>query len=126
MQNNSNFSVTHGMSRTMVQVPITGDPALIAKSVEELLAKEGYAVKPYDKAGPAETVWKKGTGFLTAMKFIKLDFQPNMLVIFGWTAAGLGSKITSEMPLEGIIGAAPKKSCLKTVVKAAKLAQSIK
>ena len=125
MQHNSTYSVNHGSTRTVVQVPIAGDPALINQSLEQLLTKEGYAVKPYSRKGIQETVWKKGTGFLTAMKFIRLDYQPNMLVISGWVAAGMGSASMEEMPLKGILAAAPKKSCLKTVEKVAQLAQSM-
>ena len=122
---NTTYTINHSKNRTFVQVPITGDPNAIDSAVAQLLQQEGYALTQYNETGLNETVWKKGTGMATAMKFIKLLYQPNMLVISGWTCAGVGSVTVNEMPLKGIVGAVPKKSCMTTIKMVAQVAQSV-
>ena len=125
MADNTNYTVTHNKNRTFVQVPITGDPCAIDSAVAQLLRQEGYALTQYNETGLNETVWKKGTGMATAMKFIKLFYQPNILVISGWTSSGIGSITVNEMPLKGIVGAVPKKSCMNTIKMVVQIAQSV-
>ena len=125
MADQTNYTVTHNKNRTFVQVPITGDPNAIDNAVAQLLRQEGYELTQYNETGLNETVWKKGTGMATAMKFIKLFYQPNILVISGWTSSGIGSITVNEMPLKGIVGAVPKKSCMNTIKMVVQLAQSV-
>ena len=62
-----------------------------------------------------ENVWKKGTGFLTAMQFIKIDFSSNEFTISAWVQAGLGSVGGNEMDLTGVVAAIPKKQLLNVI-----------
>lgn len=125
MADQTNYTVTHNKNRTFVQVPITGDPNAIDNAVAQLLRQEGYELTQYNETGLNETVWKKGTGMATAMKFIKLFYQPNILIISGWTSSGIGSITVNEMPLKGIVGAVPKKSCMNTIKMVVQIAQSV-
>lgn len=124
MQNNTSYTINHTKTRTFVQVPIAGDPNAINTALSALLTQEGYSMTQYAEGSAPELVWKKGTGFATAMKFIKLMYQPNMLLINAWTSSGIGSLTIGEMSLTGGFGAIPKKSCMKTVEKVIQLAQS--
>ena len=125
MADQTNYTVTHNKNRTFVQAPITRDPHAIDNAVAQLLRQEGYELTQYNETGLNETVWKKGTGMATAMKFIKLFYQPNILVISGWTSSGIGSITVNEMPLKGIVGAVPKKSCMNTIKMVVQIAQSV-
>ena len=125
MADQTNYTVTHNKNRTFVQVPITGDPNAIDNAGAQLLRQEGYELTQYNETGLNETVWKKGTGMATAMKFIKLFYQPNILIISGWTSSGIGSITVNEMPLKGIVGAVPKKSCMNTIKMVVQIAQSV-
>lgn len=119
------YTINHSKNRTFVQVPITGDPNAINNAVSQLLQQEGYSLTQYNETGLNETVWKKGTGMATSMKYIKLFYQPNMLVITGWTCDGIGSITVNEHPLKGIFGAVPKQSCMNTIKMVAQIAQSV-
>lgn len=119
------YTINHSKNRTFVQVPITGDPNAINNAVSQLLQQEGYSLTQYNETGLNETVWKKGTGMATSMKYIKLFYQPNMLVITGWTCDGIGSITVNEHPLKGIFGAVPKQSCMNTIKMVAQTAQSV-
>ena len=120
-----NYTINHSKNRTFIQVPITGDPNAINNIAAQVLQQEGYFLSQYNETGLNETVWKKGTGMATAMKYIKLLFQPNMLIISGWTCAGVGSVTVNEMPLNGFVGAIPKKSCMKSIEKVIAAIQSV-
>lgn len=78
-----------------------------------ILNSDGY--KQIDRNG--ETVWKKGTGAMTAMHFIKLEYQDGDLIISGWVQIGLGSSGLNDMDLTGFVSALPKKSTFKTIQK---------
>ena len=125
MQNNPNYTINHTKNRNFVQVPISADPALVNNALSGLLTQEGYSVINYTENGVNEVVWKKGIGLASAMKFIELLYQPNLLTIVAWVSSGIGSWTTSEMSLKGVFGSVPKKSCMKTVEKAIQTAQSI-
>ena len=125
MQNNPTLNVSHSKYRTYVQVPIAGDPNAVDAAVRACLSNEGFHPIKYTDTGREELVWKKGTGFATAMKFIQLTYQPNLLVISAWTSSGIGSLTFFEMSLDGGYGLIPKKSCMKSVKRAAQAAQSV-
>lgn len=88
------------MARTVVNLPINQDANQLHESIKQLLTANGYKETTYKKN---EIVWKKGIGLLTAIRFIKLDYQGNMLCISGWIWS-LG-----EHALKGFYGCAIKK-----------------
>lgn len=59
-----------------------------------------------------ETVWKCGKGFLTAMKYIKLEFSgEHTMLISGWVRSVGGG----EQDLSGVVAAIPKKQILNVI-----------
>ena len=74
--------------------------------INNILSKNGFKQTTINSG---ENVWKKGTGFLTAMQFIKIDFSSNEFTISAWVQAGLGSVGGNEMDLTGVVAAIPKK-----------------
>lgn len=59
-----------------------------------------------------ENVWKCGVGFLTAMKYIKIEFASNnTLIISGWIRPVLGK----EQNLEGTVCCVPKRQVMKII-----------
>ena len=76
-----------------------------------ILQANGFKEVSYN----GETVWKKGTGLLTAMQYIKIEFTDTTLVVSGWVQAGVGSVGGNEMALNGIVAAVPKKSVMKVI-----------
>lgn len=58
---------------------------------------------------------EKGTGLLTAMQYIKIEFTDTTLIVSGWVQAGVGSAGGNEMALNGIVAAVPKKSVMKVI-----------
>lgn len=63
-----------------------------------------------------EEVWKKGTGLMTAIQYIKPEYEGNTLKISAWVQVGAGNLIGGkERDLSGITGAAPKKSLKNTI-----------
>ena len=125
MQNNQPYVITHSQSRTFVQVPISVDPNLLNNALAALLSDKGYSQTVYKESGVQEVVWKKGTGMASAMKYIKLMYQPNMLIISGWLCPGMFSLTICEIPLKGGYAFIPKKSCMKIVEKLAQTALTI-
>lgn len=108
--------------RTSVNLPIPADANALHQAIVNLLTSEGYQQYTYPKTG--ELVWKKGIGFLTAMRFMKLDYQPGVLILSGWVAGGFADLIGREMPLEGAVAAVPKKMAKTTFDNIQKLAAS--
>ena len=125
MQNNPGYTITHNAGRTFVQMPLYADPNAVNNALSAMLSGEGFSLTHYKESGRDELVWKKGTGMATSMKYIKLFYQPNMLVITGWTCDGIGSITVNEHPLKGIFGAVPKQSCMNTIKMVAQTAQSV-
>lgn len=101
------------MSRSIFHTKTTLLEKEIADIVTALLEKDGY----HEIERDGEIVWKKGTGAMTAMHFIKLEYFPGDFVISGWVQAGIGSKGFDDMDLTGFIAAIPKKSTFKTIQK---------
>ncbi len=59
-----------------------------------------------------EDVYKCGVGFLTAMKYIKIEYAAeNIAHISGWVRAVAGK----EMDLNGIVAVIPKKQVKKVI-----------
>ena len=124
MQNNPGYTITHNAGRTFVQMPLYADPNAVNNALSAMLSGEGFSLTHYKESGRDELVWKKGTGFATAMKFIKLEYQPNMLIISGWICPGMFTLTICEVSLKsGLYAAIPKKSCMKVVQKAIQVVQ---
>ena len=49
------------------------------------------------------------------MQYIKIEFEENLLIVSGWVQSGLGNKGGSEMALNGVVAAVPKKSVMKVI-----------
>lgn len=81
--------------------------------IKEILNQDGY----HEIERNGEALWKKGTGAMTAMHFIKIDYVPGDLIISGFVQIGLGSVGLNEMDLTGVSGKIPKKSTFQTVQK---------
>lgn len=79
------------------------------RKVSELLRKKGY--KSITEHG--ENVWKCGVGFLTAMKYIKIEFEGNnTMLISGWVRVICGN----EQDLKGaFVCVVPKKQVLDVI-----------
>lgn len=99
------------MARTTVKVTFHQPQDLIDQHVREVLIGDDYREIDYNR----EVVWKKGTGLMTAMHYIKLEYQDNTLIISGWVQIGIGSVGGKEHALSGITASIPKKSVLKTI-----------
>lgn len=82
------------------------------RKVEYVLQRKGFHQETI-KSG--EHVWKKGIGFFTAMKFIKVDYAADKILLSAWVQVGLGSIGGGEMDLTGVTGAIPKKQLMKVI-----------
>lgn len=99
-------------SRTVVTIPYhcTLDEAQQKASV--FLTGSGFKQTTIPTG---ELVWKKGTGMMTAMQFLKLDYAPDEITLSAWIQAGVGSLTGGEMPLTGVVGAVPKRQLLGVI-----------
>jgi hypothetical protein len=101
------------MARTILDIPLRGDPAAADSVVKTILINDGYRDVPYN----AEIVWKKGTGMMTAMHYIKVEYMGNVLRLSGWVQIGVGALGGKERDLSGFTATVPKKSVKKTMEK---------
>ena len=60
------------MGRTFRRVYPRCDIATAQQRINYILVSKGYHITPY-RTG--EMVWKKGTGLMTAMHYIKVDYS---------------------------------------------------
>ena len=102
------------MARTFLDIPFSGDPQTVDAVVRQTLTIDNYREIPYG----AEIVWKMGTGLMTAMHYIKVEYPAaNTLRLAGWVQIGLGSVGGKERDLTGFTGIIPKKSVQATMEK---------
>jgi len=101
------------MARSTFKAQYAGDANAAKASAEAVAKAAGYSLKDYY----GEQVWKKGSGFWTAMKFMKFEYDANEMTIQGWVQAGLGSVGGSEMDLDGFVAAVPKSGLKKLINK---------
>lgn len=101
------------MARTFFDIPLTQDPRAVDNLMRSILTADGYHEISYN----SEVVWKKGTGAMTAMHYIKLEYYTYILRIAGWVQVGLGSAGGKERDLTGFTCAIPKQSVKKTIEK---------
>lgn len=95
------------MARTIVEVKYSNFEETRNKIVN-LLQMNGYKNITENN----ESVWKCGIGFLTAMKYIKIEVAQNMtLVVSGWVRPVLGN----EQSLEGFVCCIPKRQVMSVI-----------
>lgn len=95
------------MSRTTIKLTCT-NPQESNRRIESILSSNNY--KNINENN--ENVWKCGVGFLTAMKYIKIEFaENNTLLVSGWIRAVAGS----EQDLNGFVAAVPKKQVMNVI-----------
>lgn len=99
------------MPRTTIQIPFQKDSNQVHEAVKSVLLQNGYREVTYGD----EMVWKKGTGFLTAMQYIKVAYQGHILVVSGWTRVGLGQYGFKEQALDGMVAVIPKTAVKKVM-----------
>ncbi len=102
------------MPRTKIQLSYSKSFDETKQIIERTLLSDGYAEKTL---ASGELVWKKGSGLLTAMHFIKVEYNENGIELSGWVQTGIGNVGGKEMALEGFTGSIPKRSVLKTLEK---------
>ena len=101
------------MSRTIIRVPHNKTENEIKNLVEPFLMQNSFSRLLYNNI---EEVWRKGTGMMTAMQYIKLKYEENTLILSAWIQDGVGNVIGGkERDLSGITGVIPKKSLKKTI-----------
>lgn len=101
------------MARTSFRIDFHQPPQVVDQIARNILIADDYREIDYNR----EVVWKKGTGLMTAMHYIKLEYQGNTLVVSGWVQIGIGSVGGKEHALEGFTASIPKKSVKKTIEK---------
>lgn len=101
------------MARTTIKIQYTLPFQQVDGNIKTILSQEGY--KEINRNN--ELVWKKGTGLLTAMQYIKVEYGNDCVNISGWIQSGIGNIGGKEMDLNGVFGAMPKKSVLKVISK---------
>lgn len=99
------------MARTIINLPLRNSVDESYNTAVNILQANDFKEVSYN----GETVWKKGTGLLTAMQYIKIEFTDTTLAVSGWVQAGVGSVGGNEMALNGIVAAVPKKSVMKVI-----------
>ena len=97
------------MARTSVVVPYYVPFPAVKNAIEQILSQEGFKLKDYN----GEIVFKKGTGFATAMQFLKIEYSEQEIYIHGWIQMGLGSIGGKEHDLTGTIAKIPKNNLQK-------------
>ena len=99
--------------RSEFLIPVA-NVAQAVQAAEDVLGRNGFHLKDY-RGEPQ--VFKKGTGAMTAMQYVKVMTYQNCLWLQAWVQIGLLDAGFNEMSLEGVVGAIPKKSCKKVVNK---------
>ena len=95
------------MARTFFEIRYT-DFSTAVSTARNILMRHGYV----EETKNGETIWRKGVGFWTAKKFIKLEFFNNgILRLSGWVQP----VFLDEMALQGFAASVPKRSALKVL-----------
>ncbi|MFQ6793350.1 hypothetical protein [Thomasclavelia sp.] len=101
------------MARTVEIYECRRDVWQVNNDIRMILMNDGYHEINYN----GERVWKKGTGLMTAMHYIKYEFSDNVICISGWVQIGVGELGGKERDLTGFTATIPKKSVAKTMAK---------
>lgn len=95
------------MARTTIKITCS-NIQMVNRKIEMILLSHKYRL--INENG--EKVWKRGVGFWTAMKYIKVEFSMNnTVVLYGWIRPFAGS----EQDLNGVVGAIPKKKVMNVI-----------
>lgn len=98
------------MSRTLVTIPHP-NPAAAGPIINDILTRNGYSLVDYQNG----KVWKMGTGIMTAMHYIKVDYYDTYINLYGWVCVGVGSLAGKERDLNGFTAIVPKRSVKKVM-----------
>ena len=100
------------MSRSSYTVHYTKPFFQIEQTINKTLYDNGYS--EYMLRG--ESVWKKGTGMLTAIHYIKIEYSEHEVTILGWIDNKIASfDLSLESKLTGYYGCIPK-NAIKDVI----------
>ena len=110
--------------RTVFRIQIPSDATVLHQKIVELLTAQGYQQITYSRHNGTEIVWRWTDGSWMPMRYIKLDYQPGVLVISAWICYVFGNFTNSETSLEGFSGALPKGLTKNTVDDIARMAQA--
>jgi len=100
------------MPRSTFTVPYYQSFQQTETTINNILGSQGYC--SHDLHG--ESVWKKGTGLLTAIHYIKIEYSEKDVTISGWVQTGMGNiEMSKEMDLNGFFGVIPKSSVKKVI-----------
>ena len=103
------------MARTTQAVKLKTTQEEAERIIKVNLTADGYKLIDY---GGEDDVWKKGTGAMTSMHYIKPEFEyGDTLYLSGWVRTGMGDVALKEQDLEGFGGIIPKKSVKATMEK---------
>lgn len=100
------------MARTSIKTSYSCSYDEAQRKISSILSQKGFKTTTL-KTG--ENVWKKGTGLITAMQFVKVDFSQKEFVMSAWVQAGVGSVGSREMDLTGVFAALPKRQLMKVL-----------
>ncbi len=102
------------MARTTLTFNCTKPFDQVDNTIANILVLSGYKkIEQND-----EVVWKKGTGFLTAIQYIKIEYGDNTVIASGWIRPGASGILElKEISLEGVAGSIPKKAVKKVLDK---------
>ena len=100
------------MARTSMTIPYSCSLEEAQEKISSILAKKKFKMATIETG---ENVWKKGTGMMTAMQFVKVDFWQDECVLLAWVQVGFGIIVGGEMDLTGVVGALPKKQLMKVL-----------
>ena len=103
------------MARTTQAVKLKTTQEEAERIIKVNLTADGYKLIDYDGE---DDVWRKGTGVMTAMHYIKPEFEyGDTLYLSGWVRSGIDKTALKEQDLEGFVGMVPKKSVKATMEK---------
>lgn len=102
------------MPRTILKVPFHCDFSEAERTINLILQDSNFH---QTSLRTGENVWKKGTGLMTAMQFVKVEYGDDEAILSAWVQSGIGSFGGKEMDLTGFVAGIPKKSLIKTLEK---------
>lgn len=78
---------------------------LLLPDIHKYLLDEGYEYREYD----GENVYKKGSGWVSAPTFVKIEASKTVIIIEAWIKTALLPGVyVGESGIDGFYGAAPK------------------
>lgn len=99
-------------NRSFFDLPFTQEAVSAEERLREILAAKGFTAVQYGE----ETVYKLGSGFWTARKFIRYSVFEDKIVLGAWVSIGMGDRPNTELPLDNRFTASLPKKQLKKIV----------